>query len=157
MNLISFQATRQVPTVYSPTLQSSLSVLIQTAKTQAIAGAAAGLAYGAVQSIISVRRNQLRDGYDVATEGLAHVSTGAILGCLAAMAASVAGVSVAAIAGRGILSVAAPTVASAIVTSGGYARVDRVVRPWSEGVVNSLKRTMQGEGAPKPVPTLSGP
>lgn len=129
--------------MYSFNSQSSLALLAQTAKTHAIGGASAGLAFGAVQSVIAVHHNRLRNGYDILAEGLTHVGTGAILGVLGAMAASVAGVSVTAITSRRILTVAVPMVASAMVTSGAHQGVYRLVHPWSERAVNGLKRTLR--------------
>ncbi len=71
-------------------------------KTNAIAGAAAGVALCVVQGIISVRQSRLRDHYDVdvVAERLTHIGTGAILGVLAATSTALAGVSVAAVAER---------------------------------------------------------
>jgi hypothetical protein len=120
----------------------AFQLLAQTAKTQAVAGASAGVTLGLIRGVIYVRRRPLRDGYDVAAEGLTQVSIGAILGIFGAMAASVTGVWVAAVAGRGVLSVAIPAVASAMVSGSAHEPVDRLVRPWSEGVINSLKVAM---------------
>ncbi len=117
----------------------SLKQLAQTAKTTAIAGAAAGVAVGVVHGIISVRRSHLRDPYDVAAEGLTHVGTGAILGVLGATASALAGVSVAASAGRGILTIAAPMAAGMVVTSSAHERVHHLARTWSERFVRGLK------------------
>ena len=89
-------------------LKSPWGHLTQTVKTNAIAGAAAGVALGVIHGIISVRPSQLRDRYDFAAEGLTHVGTGAILGLLAATTTALAGVAVAAFAGRGILAIAVP-------------------------------------------------
>ena len=117
----------------------SLKQLAQTAKTTAIAGAAAGVTMGLVRGIISVRRSRLRDPYDVAVEGLTHIGTGAILGVLGASASALAGVSVAASAGRGILTIAVPMAASMVVTSSAHERVHNIARTWSERFVIGLK------------------
>lgn len=111
--------------------------LAQTAKTNAIAGAVAGVALGVIHGAVSVRRSQLRDGYEFAAEGLTLVSTGAILGLLSGTTAALAGVTTAAVAGRGILALAVPLVASNLAT--GFARepVNRLARTWSEGVVKA--------------------
>jgi hypothetical protein len=102
------------------------------------------MALGVIRGIVAVRHKQLRDGYDVAAEGLTHVGTGAILGILGATAASVAGVSVAAIAGPGLLTRAAPTVAGTVITGSVQEYVDRFVRPWSYALVTGLKGSFQG-------------
>lgn len=132
----------------APVLQSPLTHLAQTAKTHAIAGAAAGVALGVVHGIISARHSRLRDRYDVAAEGLTHVGTGAVLGLLAATTSALAGVSVAAFAGRGILAIAAPMVASHVVTGSAHGRVARWVRSWSEDVVKGLRQTSQRQARP---------
>ena len=63
--------------------RSPLGHLVQkTAKTHAIAGAAAGVAVGVIGGIISVRRSQVRDRYDVAAEGLTHIGTGRDSRCI---------------------------------------------------------------------------
>ena len=112
----------------------------QTVKTQAIAGAVAGVALGVIHGVISVRYSQLRDRYDVLGEGLTHAGTGAILGVLGGASAAFAGVSVAPIAGRGAVAIAAPLVASAVVTSSAHKPVERLVRSWSRSVVSGLRR-----------------
>ncbi len=117
--------------------------LAQTAKTNAIAGAVAGVALGVIYGAISVRRSQLRDGYDFAAEGLTHVSTGAILGILSGTTTALAGVTAAAITGRGILSIAVPLVASNLVTGIAREPVNRLARAWSEGVVKGGNRPSQ--------------
>jgi len=132
----------------APVLESPLRYLAQTAKTHAIAGAAAGVALGAVHGIISVRHSRLRDRYDVAAEGLTHVGTGAVLGLLAATTTALAGVSVAAFAGRGILAIAVPLVASTVATGSAHKPVERLVRSWSEDVVEGLKRTLERQASP---------
>ncbi len=121
-------------------LQNPLGYLTQTAKTHAIAGAAAGVAVGVIDGIMSVRHNQITDRYDAAAEGLTHIGTGTILGVLAATVTALAGVSVAAIAGRGILAIAVPMVASTVVTEIAHERVQRSVRSWSEDFVEGLKQ-----------------
>ena len=126
------------------TSKSTLKFLIQTARAQAVAGASAGMALGLIRGIIAVQYKQLRDGYEVAAEGLTHVGTGAILGILGATAASVAGVSVAAITGPSLLTRAAPTIASTVVTGSVQEYVDRLVRPWSNHVVIRIRRAVQG-------------
>ena len=140
--------------MYAFISKDTLTLLAQTAKTRAISGAAAGLLFGVIQGVISARRNRLRDGYDLVAEGLTHVGNGAILGVLGALTASVVGVSVAAIAGRGVLTLVAPIAASAIVTGGVHTRVDRLVRPWGEGVAYGLKRALQPKVGPEGVPHL---
>ena len=122
--------------------------LTQTLKTHAIAGAAAGVALSIINGIISVRPSQLRDRYDFAAEGLTHVGTGAILGVLAATVTALAGVSVGAIAGRGILAIAVPMVASTVVIDSAHKRVARLVRSWSEDVVKGLKQPLQRQPGP---------
>ena len=117
--------------------------LAQTAKTQALAGASAGLVLGVIHSVNSVRQSQIRDRYDVAAEGLTQVGTGAILGLLGATSAAVVGVYVAPIVGRGILAIAVPLVASAAITSSVHKPAERLVRAWSEAVVKGLKRILQ--------------
>ena len=124
--------------------KSPLGHLTQTAKTHAIAGAAAGVAVGVIDGIIAVRARQIRDGYDAAAEGLTHIGTGAILGVLAATVTALAGVSVAAFAGRGIMAIAVPMVASTVATDMAHERVQRSVRAWSEDLVNGLKQPAQG-------------
>lgn len=130
--------------MFISTSKSRLKLLVQTARAQAVAGASAGVALGVFRGIIAVRHKQLRDGYDVAAEGLTHIGTGAILGILGATAASLTGVSVAAITAPGLLTRAAPTVAGTIVSSTAHERIDRLVRPWSNYVIAGLKRTFQG-------------
>ncbi len=120
--------------------QSRLGHLAQTAKTHAIGGAAAGIAVGVIDGLVSVRDRQIRDRYDAATEGLTHIGTGAILGVMAATITALAGVSVAAIAGRGVLAIAVPMVASSLVTDMAHERVQRSVRAWSEDFVQGLKQ-----------------
>lgn len=127
---------------------SPLSDLAQTAKTHAIAGASAGVALGVVHGLISVRQSRLRDGYDVAAEALTHVGTGAVLGALAATVTVLAGVSVAAIAGRGMLTIAVPLVASTVATGSAHQPVERLVRSWSDDVVKGLRRTLRRQATP---------
>ena len=114
--------------------------LAQTAKTNAIAGAVAGVALGVIQGAISMRRSQLRDRYDFAAEGLTHVGTGAILGLLSGTTTAFAGVAAAAVAGRGIVAIAVPLVASNLVTGIAHKPVSRLARTWSEGVVKGRNR-----------------
>ena len=121
--------------------QSRLGDLVQTAKTHAIGGAAAGIAVVVIHGLVSVRNRQIRDRYAVATEGLTYIGTGAILGVMAATITALAGVSVAAIAGRGVLAVAVPMVASTLVTDRAHERVQRSVRAWSEEFVQGLSRS----------------
>ena len=125
------------------TPMSSLGQLLQTAKTHAVAGASVGLAIGVVHGVIAVRRNPPKDRYDMVAEGLTHVATGAVLGALAATVTAAAGVSVAAVAGRGILTIAAPLVASTVATGSAHEPVERVVRGWSHDVVTGLRRTLE--------------
>lgn len=128
--------------MYAQVSTNSLRHFTETAKTHAIAGAAAGVAVGVIHGIISVRHSQLRDRYDVAAEGLTQVGTGAVLGALAATVTALAGVSIGAVAGRGILSIAVPLVASTVVTNSVHKPVERAVRSWSEDVAEGLKRSM---------------
>ena len=130
--------------------QGSVSLIVSTAKTQAIAGATAGATLGVVRSVISVRRKRLKDGYDVLTEGMTQIGIGAALGLVSGMAAGATGVTVAAIAGRSVWTVAAPLVASAIASSLAHERVDRLVRPLSAELVQGLKETLEGKTAPGP-------
>lgn len=123
--------------------QGSWSLVIETAKTQVVAGAAAGATLGILRSIIAIRRNRLHNGYDVLAEGLSEIGVGAILGVLSSMAATATGVTVAAIAGRGVLVVGAPLLASAVTSSLAHNRVDRFVRPISEDFVYGLKRASE--------------
>ena len=127
---------------------SSLRQLGQIAKTNAIAGASAGVAIGVIHSIISVRRSPPRDRYEVVAEGLTSVGTGAVLGALAATVTALAGVSVAAIAGRGALSIAVPMVATTVATHSAEKPVERWVRSWSEDVAKGLRRTLKREARP---------
>ena len=120
--------------------QGRLGHLAQTAKTHAIGGAAAGIAVGVIDGLVSVRDRQIRDRYDAAAEGLTHIGTGAILGVMAATVTALAGVSVAAIAGRGVLAIALPMVASTVATDMAHGRVQRLVRAWSEDFVRGLKQ-----------------
>ncbi len=129
--------------------ETPLRNLLQIAKTNAIAGASAGVAMGVIQGMVSVRQSRLQDRYDVAAEGLTYVGTGAILGALAATVTALAGVSVAAIAGRGILSIAVPLVASTVATGSAHKPTERLVRSWSEDAVNRLKWSLERHGQPK--------
>lgn len=131
-----------------PVSESPLRNLAQIAKTNAVAGASAGVAMGVIYGLISVHQSRLRDRYDVATEALTHVGTGAVLGALAGTATALAGVSVAAVAGRGILAIAAPLIASTVATGSAHAPVERLVRSWSEDVVKGLKRTLERQASP---------
>ena len=119
--------------------KSPLGHLAQTAKNHAIAGAAAGVAVGVLDGIISLRQSKFEDRYDVAAEGLTLIGTGAILGVMAATVTALAGISVGAVAGRGILAIAVPMVASTLVTDSAHKRVERSVRSWSEHFVDGLK------------------
>ena len=114
--------------------------LTQTVKTNAIAGAAAGVALGVIHGIISVRPSQLQDRYDYAAEGLTHVGTGAILGLVSATTTALAGV---AVAGRGILEIAVPMVASSLVTSIAHKPANRFARALSEDIVKGRNRPSQ--------------
>ena len=124
-------------------LQTPVGHLVQTAETHAIGGAAAGIAVGVIDGLVSVRERQIRDRYDAAAEGLTHIGTGAILGVMAATITALAGVSVAAVAGRGFLAVAVPMVATSLVTDMAHERVQRSVRAWSEDFVQGLKQPAQ--------------
>ena len=125
--------------------------LVEAAKTSAILGATIGLAAGVFDGILSVRRNRSLDGYDIAADALTHVATGAVLGALGATAAGLAGISLAAVAGRGSLAIAVPLIASAVVTGVAHDPVDRLVRSLSEGAVKGVKRAFQREGSPSVV------
>jgi hypothetical protein len=114
--------------------------LTQSVKTNAIAGAAAGIALSLIHGIISVRPSQLHDRYDFAAEGLTHVGTGAILGLLAATTTVLAGV---AVAGRGMLTIAVPIVASSLVTSIAHKPTNRFARALIEDVVKGRNRPSQ--------------
>ncbi len=129
-------------------MSEMLRQVARTAKTNAIAGASAGVAVGVVRGIVSLRRSRPRDRYDVAAEGLTHVGTGAVLGVLAAMTGALAGASVAAISGRSILAIAAPLVASTVATASAHEPVERIVRYWSEDVVESLRRSLERRADP---------
>jgi hypothetical protein len=122
--------------------KGSLSLILETAKTQALAGAAAGAALGVLRSFVTVHRENLHDGYDVLSEGLTELGTGALLGAVSALAASATGATVAAIAGRGIWTVAAPLVVSTVTSNLAHKRVDRLVRPFSEDLVRGLKESL---------------
>lgn len=142
--------------MFSLNPQGSLSLIIETAKTQAIAGAAAGATLGIVRSIVTVHREQLHDGYEVLAEGMTQIGTGAVLGILSGLAASATGATVAAITGRGIWIVAAPLVASAMTSSIAHGRVDRLVRPLSADIARGLKESLEGDpmgGAVPPRPS----
>jgi hypothetical protein len=143
--------------VLSPFSSDTFKILTQTARTQAFAGAAAGVTVGFVRGIVSVRVNQLQGGRDVLTEGLTQTGAGAILGVLGALAASAAGVTATAIAGRGVLSIAMPMVASAVVTGSAHEEVVRAVRPWSEGFVRGVSRVLRREAGPEPIRRLPAP
>jgi hypothetical protein len=133
---------------------STLQLITQTFKSQAAAGAAAGVSLGVVRGIVTVRRHQLKDGYDVLAEGVTQVGTGAVLGILCAMTASVTGVTVAAIAGRGILAFALPVVASTITSNVAHGRIDRMIRPLGEDFAQGMKWVIRDLGRLKPVPEL---
>ncbi len=126
-----------------------LSYFSQTAKAHAIEGAAFGAALGIINGIISVRESQLQDRYDVATEALTHVGTGAVLGALAATTAGLAGVSVAGVAGRGITAIVVPLVVSSVASGSAHRPVERLVRSWSEDVVSGLRRTLERQASSK--------
>ena len=132
----------------TPISDSPLGQLPQIAKTNAIAGASAGVALGVIHSIVSVRKGPPRDRYDVVAQGLTSVGTGAALGALAATVTALAGVSVAAIAGRGALAIAVPMIATTVATNSAHKPVKRLVRSWSEDVVKGLKRTLEREASP---------
>lgn len=144
------QEQRQVVIVLNP--QGSMSLLLSTARTQAMAGATAGATLGVVRSVISVRQKKLNDGYEVLTEGVTQIGIGAMLGLISGMAAGATGVTVAAIAGRSIWTVAAPLVASAIASSVAHERVDRFVRPISAEIVQGLKDSLEGGSVPGAAP-----
>jgi hypothetical protein len=74
---------------------------------------------------------------------LTHVGTGAILGLLSATTTALAGVAVAAVAGRGILAIAVPLVASNLVTSIAHKPANRLARTWSEDLVKGRNRPSQ--------------
>lgn len=118
--------------------------LTQSVKTNAIAGAAAGIALSLIHGIISVRPSQLQDRYDFAAEGLTHVGTGAILGLLAATTTVLAGV---AVAGRGMLTIAVPIVASSLVTSIAHKPTNRFARALIEDVVKGRNRPSQPQSS----------
>ena len=120
-----------------------MSLVIETAKTQALAGAAAGATIGILRSIVSIRRNRFQNGYDVLAEGMTEIGVGTVLGVLSSVAATATGIAVAATVGRGVMIVAAPLVASAVTSSLAHNRVDRVVRPMTEDFVNGLKRASE--------------
>ena len=120
--------------------ESSWGQLTQTVKTNVIAGAAAGIALSVMHGIISVRPSQLQDRYDFAAEALTHVGTGAILGLLAATSTALAGI---AVAGRSILVIAVPMVASSLVTSIAHKPANRFARALSEDVVKGRNRPSQ--------------
>ncbi len=122
---------------------ASLEGLARTARTHAIAGAIAGVAVGVIHGIASARRGHFNDRYDLAAEGLTYVGTGAVLGATAATATALAGLSVAAVGGRGIAVIAVPLVASTVATSRMHGPVERLVRSWSEEIVAGLKRTIE--------------
>ncbi len=126
----------------------------QTAKANAIAGASAGVALGLIQGIMAAHESPLRDRYDVAAEALTQVGTGAALGALAGTTAALAGVSVASVAGRGILAFAVPLIASTVATGIAHAPVERAVHAWSEDIVGGLKRTLERRAVAS---TTSGP
>ena len=132
----------------TPVSASPMGHLVEIAKTNAIAGASAGVAMGVIHSVISARQSPPRDRYDVVAEGLTSVGTGAVLGALAATVTALAGVSVAAIAGRGTLAIAVPMVATTVATNSAHKPVERLVRSWSEDVVKGLKRTLEREASP---------
>jgi cobalamin biosynthesis protein CobD/CbiB len=132
----------------APISDSHLMQLTQIAKTNAIAGASAGVAIGVIHSIVSVRQSPPRDRYGVVAQGLTSVGTGAVLGALAATVTALAGVSVAAIAGRGALAIAVPMVATTVATNSAHKPVERLVRSWSEDVAKGLKRTLEREASP---------
>ena len=120
-----------------------MGLVIETAKTQALAGAAAGATIGILRSIVSIRRNRFQSGYDVLTEGMTEIGVGTVLGVLSSVAATATGVAVAATVGRGVMMVAAPLVASAVASSLAHNRVDGIVRPMTEDFVNGLKRASE--------------
>ena len=133
----------QVRHVFKFVSTPSFQQLAQTARTQAVVGAAAGVTLGAIRGFVLVRRKGARDAFQVATEGITQVGTGAVLGVLGGLAASVTGVSVTAAAGRGILAIAAPVVASAMITSNAHDPVARVIRTWSERLLDGLRGSLQ--------------
>jgi hypothetical protein len=120
-----------------------MGLVIETAKTQALAGAAAGATIGILRGIVSVRHHRLQSGYDVLAEGMTEIGVGTVLGILSSVAATATGVTVAAISGRAVLIVAAPLVASAVTSSLAHNRVDRFVRPITEDFVYGLKRASE--------------
>ena len=121
----------------------------QTAKTQAIVGALAGLTLGVIHGVTSARDSQPRGRHDVAVEGLTHAGTGAILGLLGGTTTALAGVLIAPIAGRGILAIAITLVAGAAVTSSAQRPVERLVRSWSQHVVWGVRRAFQPQLSPQ--------
>ena len=117
-----------------------MDYLTQTAKAHATAGATAGVILGLYHGILSVQRFPPKDRYGVVSGYLTHAGTGAIIGILGATVATVSGISAAAIAGRGILTIMAPILSSAMVTSAAYGPVLRFIRPLSEDLANGLRQ-----------------
>lgn len=143
--LLANERKGQLQAVFPLNPKGSLGLIVETAKTQAVAGAAAGATLGIVRSIVTVHREQLHDGYEVLAEGMTQIGTGAVLGILSGLAASATGATVAAVVGRGVWVIAAPLVASAITSSLAHGRVDRLVRPLSADIVRGLRESLEND------------
>jgi hypothetical protein len=123
--------------------QSPLGLIAETARTQAVAGAAAGATLGILHTIVTLHRKQLNDGYEMLAEGMAEVGTGTFLGLLAGLAAGATGATAVVVAGRGIWTIAAPFVVGALTSSIAYRQVDRVIRPLSADIARGLKVSLE--------------
>ena len=122
--------------------QSPIGLIAETAKTQAVAGAAAGATLGILHSMVTLHRKQLNDGYEMLAEGMAEVGTWSVLGLLAGLAAGATGATAAVMAGRGVWTIVAPLVAGSVTSSIAYGQVDRVIRPLSTDIARGLKASL---------------
>jgi hypothetical protein len=120
----------------SPT---TVELLASSAKIGALTGAAAGAGVVLVGGVAAARRKSDQDGFTLLGRSLSQIGHGAILGAIGALAASATGIGVAALVGRGLLTVAAPALVGTFAAAAAQGPVSRFTRDVSDKLADGLR------------------
>jgi hypothetical protein len=136
----------------------AVDLLVSAAKIGALTGAAAGAGVAVVGGVAAARGRSGDDGYAVLGQSLSQIGNGAILGAIGALAASATGIGVAALVGRGLLTLAAPALVGTVAAAAVQAPVSRFTRDAADKLAAGLRARLGRSPVPaEPIGALPGP
>jgi hypothetical protein len=131
----------------------TVDLLVSAAKVGAIAGAAAGAGVALVGGVAAASGRSGDDSYTVLGSSLSQIGNGAIVG---ALAASATGIGVAALVGRGLLTVAAPALVGTVAAAAVQNPVSRFTRDAADKLAEGLRARFRRSPVSEPVGALPG-